>query len=172
VVKTLDQAMLVRARQVAGSVQDPELPMLTLADLGILRDVAVTGTCVVVSLTPTYSGCPAIAEMRAELASRLAAAGFADVEVRTVLSPPWTSDFISPEGRRKLAAAGVAPPRSQVKKAPGPIPLTLFARGPVVDCPACGSADTVRTAAFSGTACKDLYRCRACAEPFEHVKEV
>lgn len=164
--------MLVRARQVAQSVPDPELPMLTLADLGILRDVAVTGTHVVVSLTPTYSGCPAIAEIRAELASRLAAAGFADVEVRTVLSPPWTSDFISREGHRKLAAAGIAPPRSQVKKAPGPIPLTLFARGPVVECPVCGSADTVRTAAFSGTACKDLYRCRACAEPFEHVKEV
>jgi len=171
-VKTLDQAMLARARQVAESVPDPELPMLTLADLGILRDVAVTGTHVVVSLTPTYSGCPAIAEIRAELASRLAAADFADVEVRTVLSPPWTSDFISPEGRQKLAAAGIAPPRSQVKKAHGPIPLTLFARGPVVDCPACGSADTVRTAAFSGTACRDLYRCRTCAEPFEHVKEV
>lgn len=171
-VKTLDRAMLKRAQQVARSVPDPELPMLTLADLGILRDVAVNGTHVVVSLTPTYSGCPAIAEIRAELTSRLAAAGFADVEVRTVLSPPWTSDFISPEGRRKLTAAGIAPPRSQVEKTDGPIPLMLFARGPVVDCPACGSADTVRTAAFSGTACKDLYRCRSCAEPFEHVKEI
>jgi ring-1,2-phenylacetyl-CoA epoxidase subunit PaaD len=171
-VKTLERAMLVRARQVAQSVPDPELPMLTLADLGILRDVAVSGTHIVVSLTPTYSGCPAIAEIRAELASRLAAAGFADVEMRTVLSPPWTSDFISPEGRRKLAAAGIAPPRSRQKPNGGPIPLTLSARGPVVECPACGSADTVRTAAFSGTACKDLYRCRACAEPFEHVKEV
>ena len=171
-MKTLDRAMLVRARQVAQSVPDPELPMLTLADLGILRDVAVSGTHIVVSLTPTYSGCPAIAEIRAELASRLAAAGFADVEVRTVLSPPWTSDFISLEGRQKLAAAGIAPPRSRPEKAPGPIPLTLSARGPVVECPACGSADTVRTAAFSGTACKDLYRCRACAEPFEHIKEV
>jgi len=164
--------MLVRARQIAQSVPDPELPMLTLADLGILRDVAVTGTHVVVSLTPTYSGCPAIAEIRAELASQLAAAGFADVEVRTVLTPPWTSDFISPEGRRKLGAAGIAPPRSLSQKAAGPVPLTLSARGPQVDCPACGSADTVRTAAFSGTACKDLYRCRACAEPFEHVKEI
>jgi ring-1,2-phenylacetyl-CoA epoxidase subunit PaaD len=146
--------------------------MLTLADLGILRGVTVTGTHVVVSLTPTYSGCPALAEIRAELASQLAAAGFADVEVRTVLSPPWTSDFISPEGRRKLADAGIAPPRSLPGKTAGPVPLTLFARGPVVHCPACGSADTVRTAAFSGTACKDLYRCRACAEPFEHVKEI
>lgn len=171
-VKTMDKGMLARAQGVAQSVPDPELPMVTLADLGILRDVTVTDTHVVVSLTPTYSGCPAIAEIRAELAGRLDAAGFADVEVRTVLSPPWTSDFISPEGRRKLAEAGIAPPRSRPEKAAGPVPLTLFARGPVVDCPACGSADTVRTAAFSGTACKDLYRCRACAEPFEHVKEI
>jgi ring-1,2-phenylacetyl-CoA epoxidase subunit PaaD len=171
-VKTLDRAMLVRARQVAQSVPDPELPMLTLADLGILRDVAVTGTRVVVSLTPTYSGCPAIAEIRADIASRLGAVGFADVEVRTVLSPPWTSDFISPEGRRKLAEAGIAPPRSHTKPSGGPVPLTLVAAGPRVDCPVCGSPDTVRTAAFSGTACKDLYRCRACGEPFEHVKEI
>jgi len=164
--------MLVRARQVAQSVPDPELPMVTVADLGILRDVAVAGQRVVVSLTPTYSGCPAIAEIRADLVSRLAAAGFDDVEVRTVLSPPWTSDFISPEGRRKLAEAGIAPPRFHPDSSGEPVPLTLFIRGPQIDCPVCGSADTVRTAAFSGTACKDLYRCRACAEPFEHVKEV
>jgi ring-1,2-phenylacetyl-CoA epoxidase subunit PaaD len=170
-VKTLDRAMLVRARQVAQSVPDPELPMLTVADLGILRDVTMTGARVVVSLTPTYSGCPAMAEIRADLASRLGAAGFTDVEVRTVLNPPWTSDFISPDGHRKLAEAGIAPPGSR-PRANGPVPLTLFAPGPRVDCPVCGSADTVRTAAFSGTACKDLYRCRACAEPFEHVKEI
>jgi ring-1,2-phenylacetyl-CoA epoxidase subunit PaaD len=167
-----DKIMLVRARQVAQSVPDPELPMLTLADLGILRDVTMTGARVVVSVTPTYSGCPAIPEIRADLASRLAAAGFADVEVRTVLTPPWTSDLISAEGRRKLAEAGIAPPSSRPLVPAGPVPLTLFASAPPVDCPVCGSGDTERTAAFSGTACKDLYRCRACAEPFEHVKEI
>ena len=146
--------------------------MLTLADLGILREISTDGGRLVVSLTPTYSGCPALAEMRREVAARLTAAGFAGVELRTVLSPPWSSDLISPEGRRKLAEAGIAPPRSRQKSGAGPVPLTLFARGPVVPCPACGSADTERTAAFSGTACKDLYRCRACAEPFEHVKEI
>jgi ring-1,2-phenylacetyl-CoA epoxidase subunit PaaD len=171
-VTTLDEATLARARRVARSVPDPELPMLTIADLGILREVAIAGTRVVVSLTPTYSGCPAIPEIRADLAGRLAAAGFADVEVRTVLSPPWTSDLISPEGRRKLAAAGIAPPRSRSEVAAGPVPLTLSAGGPRLECPVCGSADTVRTAAFGGTACKDLYRCRACFEPFEHVKEI
>jgi ring-1,2-phenylacetyl-CoA epoxidase subunit PaaD len=166
-----DAAALAEAQRIAASVPDPELPMLTLADLGILRDVSVTGERVTVSLTPTYSGCPALAEMRRDVAARLAAAGFADVEVRTVLSPPWTTDLISTDGRRKLAAAGIAPPRS-VPKAAGPVPLTLFASGPLVVCPRCGSADTRVTAAFSGTACKDLRRCRACGEPFEHVKEV
>lgn len=161
-----------RARQVAESVPDPELPMLTLADLGILRDISLDGGRVTVSLTPTYSGCPAMHEMRRDVSVRLAAAGFADVEVRTVLSPPWSSDRISPEGRRKLAEAGIAPPRSRPENETGPVPLTLFAHQPAVDCPACGSADTERTAVFSGTACKDLYRCRACAEPFEHIKEI
>lgn len=169
---TSDEAMLVQARQLAQSVPDPELPMVTLADLGILRDVAVADGRVLVWLTPTYAGCPAIAEMRADLASRLATAGFADVEVRTILSPAWTSDLISPEGRRKLAEAGIAPPRSRPAVSDGPVPLTLFAPSPAVACPRCGSADTQRTAAFSATACKDLYRCRSCAEPFEHVKEI
>jgi ring-1,2-phenylacetyl-CoA epoxidase subunit PaaD len=185
---------LAEARRIAASVPDPELPMLTLADLGILRDVSVSGQRVTVSLTPTYSGCPALAEMRRDVAARLAAAGFADVEVRTVLSPPWSTDSISTDGRRKLAAAGISPPRSRNAgpeghgaargdprpegpessrtRTDGPVPLTLFAAGPPVGCPRCGSADTVVTAAFSGTACKDLRRCRACGEPFEHVKEV
>jgi ring-1,2-phenylacetyl-CoA epoxidase subunit PaaD len=166
-----ETAALARARRIAASVPDPELPMLTLADLGILRDVSVSGERVTVSLTPTYSGCPALAEMRRDVAARLAAAGFADVEVRTVLSPPWSTDLISAGGRRKLAEAGIAPPRSP-DRTDGPVPLTLFAAGPPVACPRCGSGDTVMTAAFSGTSCKDLRRCRACGEPFEHVKEV
>jgi ring-1,2-phenylacetyl-CoA epoxidase subunit PaaD len=168
VVSTLEDA-----RHVAESVPDPELPMVTVADLGILRDVAVAGSRVVVSLTPTYSGCPAMAEIRADISGRLAAAGFGDVEVRTVLSPPWSTDWITADGRRKLAAAGIAPPEPAPRRAAGGrVPLTLTAPGRRVTCPACGRADTERTAAFSGTACKDLYRCRACAEPFEHVKEI
>jgi ring-1,2-phenylacetyl-CoA epoxidase subunit PaaD len=108
--------------------------------------------------------------MRREVASRLAAAGFA-ADVRAVLSPPWSTDLITVDGRRKLAEAGIAPPRS-VRRAGGPVPLTLFAAGPPVACPRCGSADTERTAAFGSTACKDLRRCRDCGEPFEHVKEI
>src|ERR1700733_7543360 len=96
-----------RAREIAESVADPELPMLTIEDLGILRAVTVEGERVVVSLTPTYSGCPAIAEIRGDVYGRLVEAGFRDVEVRTVLSPGWSSDWITAEGRRKLAAAGI-----------------------------------------------------------------
>ena len=135
----------------------------------------------VVSITPTFSGCPAMAEMRADLSGRLTAAGFGDVEIRTVLSPPWSAEWISTAGRRKLAAAGIAPPAvrsaagaaSHASRSAGPVPLTLttgLAGG--VPCPACGSVRTERTAAFGSTACKDLYRCRACAEPFEHIKEI
>lgn len=161
------------ARRIAETVPDPELPMVTVADLGILRGVTVERGHVTVSLTPTYSGCPALAEIRSDVAGRLAAAGFGDVEVRTVLSPPWSTDWITAAGRRKLAAAGIAPPQRRPLSPAGPIPLTLTASPAApVPCPACGSAQTERTAAFGSTACKDLYRCRACAEPFEHIKEI
>jgi ring-1,2-phenylacetyl-CoA epoxidase subunit PaaD len=162
------------AWRVAADTPDPELPMVTVADLGILRDVTMDGPRVTAWLTPTYSGCPALREIRADVAGRLAAAGFADVEVRTVLSPPWSSDWITAAGRRKLLAAGIAPPSgSAAQRAAGPVPLTLTAApGRAISCPQCGSGDTERTAAFSATACKDLYRCRSCAEPFEHVKEI
>ncbi len=164
--------LAARARQVAASAPDPELPMLTVGDLGILREVTVDSGRVVVSLTPTYSGCPAMREIQQGVSGRLGAAGFGDVEVRMVLSPAWTSDWITAEGRRKLAAAGIAPPGAAPRRAAGPVPLTLSPSPETVSCPACGSADTRRTAAFSSTACKDLYRCEACAEPFEHVKEI
>ncbi|MFB7085651.1 1,2-phenylacetyl-CoA epoxidase subunit PaaD [Streptomyces sp. NPDC056296] len=162
-----------RARQTAELVPDPELPMLTLADLGVLRDVDITsdGT-VVADLTPTYSGCPAMAEMRADLTARLREAGFERVEIRTVLSPPWTTDWITSEGRRKLAEAGLAPPRSAPVPIGGPVPLQLLATRSAVPCPQCGSTDTRETSRFSATSCKALWRCGACLEPFEYVKEI
>jgi ring-1,2-phenylacetyl-CoA epoxidase subunit PaaD len=163
---------VTRARDIAAAVPDPELPMLTLGDLGILRDVTAGDAGVVVWITPTYSGCPALREMSRDVAARLAAAGLGDVQVRTSLSPPWSTDWITPAGRRKLAAAGVAPPGPAPRRQAGPVPLTLTPAPVTVTCPACGSADTARTAAFGATACRDLYRCQACAEPFEHIKEL
>jgi ring-1,2-phenylacetyl-CoA epoxidase subunit PaaD len=162
-----------RARRIAEQVPDPELPMLTLADLGVLRDVTVgaDGT-VVASLTPTYSGCPAMAEMRAGVAARLKGAGYEQVEVRTVLDPPWSSDWITAEGRRKLAEHGIAPPGPAPRASAGPVPLLLSPTRRVVSCPRCGATDTEETSRFGATSCKALWRCRACREPFEYVKEI
>jgi ring-1,2-phenylacetyl-CoA epoxidase subunit PaaD len=159
-------------RAVAATVTDPELPVLTLADLGVLRDVRVEDGTVVVEITPTYTGCPALGVMRADLVLALHSAGFPDVDVRTVLSPPWSTDEISDDGRRKLAAAGIAPPGAAPARAPGPVPLQLSPTPRRVGCPQCGSPDTVEQSAFGATACRALRRCRSCGEPFEHVKEL
>jgi ring-1,2-phenylacetyl-CoA epoxidase subunit PaaD len=159
-------------RAVAETVTDPELPMLTLADLGVLRDVRVEDGTVVVDITPTYTGCPAMGVMRADLVLALHRAGFRDVDVRTVLSPAWTTDDITPDGRRKLAAAGIAPPGKAPVRAPGPVPLRLGPTSRTATCPQCGSPDTVEQSEFGATACKALRRCRTCGEPFEHVKEI
>ena len=158
---------MVSAYQIAASVPDPELPMVTVADLGILRDVRQDGDTVTVVITPTYSGCPALREIGADLRRRLARAGYQRVDVRVELAPAWTTDWITAEGRRKLAAAGIAPPGIVPPgRRDGPVLVPLAVR-----CPNCGSADTSQLARFSATACKALCRCRACLEPFEHVKE-
>jgi ring-1,2-phenylacetyl-CoA epoxidase subunit PaaD len=160
----------VTARDVAAAVPDPELPMVTIDDLGILRDVREDGDTVTVTITPTYSGCPAMREIATDLRRSLERAGYRHVDIATELSPPWTTDWITAEGRRKLAAAGIAPPAAAARQtSSAPVPLTLT-RVPV-SCPRCGSADTRETARFSATACKALYACRACLEPFEYVKE-
>ena len=167
------------ARQIAEAVADPELPMLTLADLGILRDVTSENGHIVVTITPTYSGCPALREIARDLEYRLTQAGFDGAAVRTQIAPAWTSDWITPEGRRKLQAAGIAPPHPVTNgsaaagtAAPGPVPLNLtMAPRDRVACPQCGSLDTVQTAAFGATACKALLRCCTCHEPFEYVKD-
>lgn len=155
----------------AETVTDPELPMLTLADLGVLRDVSESDGRVDVSITPTYSGCPALDTMRDDLVHALRRNGYPEVRVRTVLHPAWSSDWITEAGRRKLAEAGIAPPGA----APvhdGPIPLTLGPSARRVDCPHCGSARTEQLSRFGATACKALWRCLDCAEPFEQFKEM
>jgi ring-1,2-phenylacetyl-CoA epoxidase subunit PaaD len=173
VTSAVIDASVERAREVAATVTDPEMPMLTLVDLGVLRSVdRDTDGTVVVTITPTYSGCPAMATMRADLEYALTAAGFTDVAVHTVLTPPWSSDWITETGRRKLAEHGIAPPGTARVLDDGPIVLTLTVRAPVVHCPRCGSADTERTSEFGATACKSLHRCRSCSEPFDRVKEI
>jgi ring-1,2-phenylacetyl-CoA epoxidase subunit PaaD len=140
---------------VAGVV-DPELHVVTIAELGILRDVSVDGDRATVTITPTYSGCPAMDVIRADIVAAARRAGF-HAQVRTQLAPAWSTDDITEAGREKLAAAQIAPP--------GPVLLQISPR-----CPHCGSPDTAQLNRFGSTACKALWRCRACAEPFEAVK--
>ena len=165
-------ASTLTAAQVAGAVADPELPMLTLADLGILRGVEEEQGRVVVTVTPTYSGCPAMEAIRDDVAGALRDAGFAQVEVRTALAPAWTTDWITEAGRAKLSAAGISPPGPAPRRAAGPVPLVLGPSRRAVSCPHCGSAGSVLITAFSATACRELRRCPGCGEPFEHVKEI
>ena len=152
-----------RAYEAVAAVTDPEIPVLTIADLGVLRDVVVNEGRVEVTITPTYSGCPAMNVIALEIDTALARAGFTDTAIRTVLSPAWTTDWLTPAGRQKLLAYGIAPPdRAAGRRA-------LFGEARAA-CPRCGSADTELLAEFGSTACKSLYRCRACREPFDAFK--
>lgn len=176
-VATRTEVDLERARAVAATVPDPELPVLSLADLGVLRSVEAEGGTVVVTVTPTYAGCPATATIRADLRLALARAGFADVEVRTSLAPAWSTDWITERGRRALREHGIAPPGPAQGPTSGP------AAGRVVDlvlgtppvtpvCPHCGAASTRELSRFGSAPCLSMHACLACAEPFEKVKEL
>lgn len=155
---------LARARAALETVTDPELPFLTIADMGILRDVRETPSGEIeVDITPTYSGCPATDVIRLDVEVALAKAGVTNASVRTVLLPAWTTDWLSPEARAKLLANGIAPPvKASGKRA-------LFASEDVT-CPHCGGHDTERVSEFGSTACKAQYRCTSCREPFEYFK--
>lgn len=155
--------MVTAVETAVAAVADPELRVLTIADLGILRrvEVAADGR-VTVTITPTYTGCPAMDVIRHDIVAAARAAGSAQVEVRTELSPPWSTDWISADGRAKLTAAGIAPPTGG---RPQRVTVTLSVR-----CPACGSPDTEELSRFGSTACKSLWRCRACREPFDAIK--
>jgi len=174
--------------ELAGSVPDPELPVLTLRELGVLRAVRLrdAGTAEV-ELTPTYTGCPAVEAMALDIERVLHEHGIREVTVRTVLSPAWTTDDITEEGRRKLREFGIAPPRTRHEHGPVTValgPTRTAESGPdrttdpaapepePVRCPHCGSADTELLSRFSSTACKALRRCLACREPFDHFKEL
>jgi ring-1,2-phenylacetyl-CoA epoxidase subunit PaaD len=150
---------------VARAVPDPEIPVLTLGDLGVVRDLRVAGDgAVEVDITPTYTGCPATAVIADDVQAALRRAGPDQVRIRTVLSPPWTTDWMSETGRSKLREYGIAPPGPAARTA-GSVRLTLSAR-----CPRCGSTDTREVSRFGSTPCKSLWTCRSCAEPFDSFK--
>jgi ring-1,2-phenylacetyl-CoA epoxidase subunit PaaD len=152
-----------RAWDVAAAVVDPEIPVLTIADLGVLRDVAVTDGRVEVEITPTYSGCPAMNMITLEIELALEREGFANSKVRTVLSPAWTTDWMSEQGRQKLKEYGIAPPRAASSR------RALFGVQQVA-CPQCAAEDTEVLSEFGSTSCKALWRCRRCREPFDYFK--
>lgn len=152
-----------RAWDAAAAVVDPEIPVLTIADLGVLRDVSVNDGRVDVAITPTYLGCPAMNMITLEIELALERAGIAGATVRTVLSPAWTTDWMTEDGRRKLRDYGIAPPQ------PGGGRRALFGEQKVA-CPQCGSTDTEVLSEFGSTSCKSLWRCRACREPFDYFK--
>lgn len=155
-----------RARSLAATVPDPELPMVTIEDLGILRDVTEDDQGRVhVTITPTYSGCPAMETIRDDLVETLTLSGYQHVDVEFVLSPAWSTDDLTDEGREKLVRAGIAPPGAVGDRQDRPVPLTLAVR-----CPQCGSLDTRESSRFGSTACKSLWVCRTCREPFDHFK--
>lgn len=147
----------------AASVPDPEIPVLTVADLGILRSVEVKDGVAVACVTPTYSGCPATLAIEMAVEAALVEAGF-EPRIERVLAPAWTTDWITEEGREKLRAYGIAPPRQASNSL-----RALFGETEVA-CPQCGSAETERLAEFGSTPCKALYRCTACREPFDYFK--
>lgn len=149
-----------RARRALAGVVDPEIPVLTVEDMGILRDVTVESDgAVTVTITPTYSGCPAMETITRDVRSALESAGFSHVTVETVYAPAWTTDWMSEAGRRKLAEFGIAPPGSVEE--PGP-----------VLCPRCRSDRAREVSRFGSTACKALMVCQSCGEPFDHFKEI
>ena len=158
-----DNELRRRAWNAAASVVDPEIPVLTIADLGVLRDVAVSDGHVEVAITPTYSGCPAMNMIALEIELALEREGFGHPKVRTVLSPAWTTDWMSEAGRRKLREYGIAPPLAASSR------RALFGVEQVA-CPQCGSIDTEVLSEFGSTSCKALWRCKSCREPFDYFK--
>jgi len=170
--RAASSARVTRAWEVLRGVLDPEVPAISVTDLGIVRDVVDHDDVLEVVVTPTYSGCPATEVIEQSIAAAIDAAGLGPARVTRRRAPAWTTDWITPEGRERLRAYGIAPPGSCASEATAANvqPIRLMARD--VACPRCGSAQTERLSAFGSTACKALYRCVACREPFEHFKPI
>jgi len=160
-----DDPRLAIARAAIAEVADPEIPVLTLGDLGVLRGVRIAEDGLVeVQITPTYSGCPAMKVMELDLSTALAKAGLNDARIKTVLAPAWTTDWMSEAGKEKLRAYGIAPPPGKASR------RALFGEEKPLVCPHCGSGRTTKLSEFGSTACKAQWRCEACREPFDAFK--
>ena len=158
---------MVKAAQIRHyleEVSDPEIPVLTIIDLGVVQEIYSADHNWIIELTPTYSGCPAMQQIEVDLLAKLQEKGIANAQVKHVLSPAWTTDWISEEGRQKLRMYGIAPPVNESDKS------TLFAEPPRVACPKCNSLETRMVSLFGSTACKAQYQCKQCLEPFDYFK--
>lgn len=152
--------------RVLNDVMDPEVPVISVVELGIVRDVSIDGSRIHVTITPTYSGCPAMHAIEYDIRAALTAAGATDVTLETVWAPAWTTDWIGPEAREKLRAFGIAPPSPAEREGL----ITLTRARAVVPCPYCGSKDTILKSEFGSTACKAIHVCNACRQPFDEFK--
>ncbi|MEX2177550.1 MAG: 1,2-phenylacetyl-CoA epoxidase subunit PaaD [Gemmatimonadaceae bacterium] len=153
---------------ILNEVMDPEVPVLSVVELGIIRGVEVDGNGVTVTVTPTYSGCPAMKVIEDDIVAAIRAHGVDEVQVKTTFTPAWTTDWIPAEAREKLRAYGIAPPGAAEHDAP----VAIGRRRPVVRCPWCGSGDTELRSEFGSTACKSIHMCRGCDQPFEEFKPI
>ena len=150
--------------EILEQVSDPEIPVLTIADLGIIRSIDKIDNSFKITITPTYSGCPAMRVIESEIEAALASEGITNIIIETVLSPAWTTDWLSENGCKKLAEYGIAPPVNEPDKS------ILFADAPTVPCPKCQSSNTKMVSLFGSTACKAHYQCNSCFEPFDYFK--
>lgn len=164
VTTVVEDIEVERARAIVSVIPDPEIPVITIADLGVLRGVERRGDTIVVTLTPTYTGCPATLAIRMDVKTALTIAGISNVRIDTVLAPAWSTDDISDEGRAKLHAYGIAPPTRRVGKG------GLLSPDAAIACPRCGSTASERISEFGSTPCKALWRCKSCREPFDVFK--
>jgi ring-1,2-phenylacetyl-CoA epoxidase subunit PaaD len=159
-----DKTTLVR--NILRDVTDPEVPVLSILDLGIVREINVAGDALEVVITPTYSGCPAMDVISMNIRMALLQAGYRNVSIRQVLSPAWTTDWMTEEGKNKLKAYGIAPPQYK----PVVCEPELFGKEEAIQCPRCNSYNTRLVSQFGSTACKALYQCNDCQEPFDYFK--
>ena len=157
---------MVDAWEVLNGIPDPEIPVISIVELGIVREVTVSGSRVEVAITPTYSGCPALDAIEEDIGSRLRESGFSEVIVTQQLSPAWTTDWIAEPARERLREYGIAPPHAV--RGTDAHRIHLFSRA--IACPQCGSGNSERLSEFGSTACKALYRCVDCREPFDYFK--